>query len=352
MEYQDSTTAIWDEISDEEVQSMLDQILGDQSFSFTEYVMKLIQGKAPVSVEQMGQDIWNGLWTNLQQQRRFYLYLILIVLIGAVLNNFSKLLQGKQVAETAFYGVYLLLFSIFATAFSQISAMAEQTLVQLLDFIKVLAPAYFISMTFAQGAAATTTYYEFTLVMVTVVDLLLIRLILPAVNLYFLLQLVNQLSAEEMFTKMAELIRDLVKLVMKTIFGIMMGINVIQGLILPITSQVERSALVKVSTAIPGIGNTIGSVTSAVLCAGKLVKNAVGVTGVIAVFLICAIPLLRMLLYRFCYQLIAAMVQPISDGRVIRCFGAMTESVRLLVQIVAMGAMLFILSIVVVSSMT
>ncbi len=352
MDYQDSAAVIWDEVSDEEVQSMLDQILGDQSFSFSEYISMLLQGKSPVSVQEMGQSVWQGLLHNLQQQRSFYLYLILIVLIGAVLSNFSKLLQGKQVAETAFYGVYLLLFSIFATAFTQITAMAEQTLVQLLDFVKVLAPAYFISMTFSQGAAVTSVYYEFTLVMVTVVDLILIRLMLPAVNLYFLLQLVNQLSEEEMFTKMAELIRDLVKLAMKTIFGIMMGINVIQGLIVPVASQVERSALVKVSTAIPGVGNTIGSVTSAVLCAGKLVKNSVGVAGVIAVFLICAIPLLRLLVYRVCYQLIAAVVQPISDGRVVRCFGAMTESVRLLVQIVAMGAMLFILSIVVVSSMT
>lgn len=352
MEYQDSATAIWDEISDTEVQSMLDQILGDNSFSFSEYMTKLLQGKSPVDASQVGRDIWNGLLFNLQQHKSVYLYLILIVLIGAVLSNFSKLLQGKQVAETAFYGVYLLLFSFFATAYAQITMIAEQTLVQLLDFIKVLAPAYFISMTFSQGATATTAYYEFTLFMVMVVDLLLIRFLLPAVNLYFVLQLVNQLSEEEMFSRMADLIRDLVKLAVRTIFGIMMGINVIQGLILPVAAQVEKSALVKVGTAIPGVGNTIGSVTSAVLCAGKLVKNAVGVTGVIAVFLICVIPLLHLLFYRFSYQLIAAVVQPISDGRVIRCFGAMTESVRLLVQIIAMAAMLFILSIVVVSSMT
>ena len=207
-------------------------------------------------------------------------------------------------------------------------------------------------MTFSQGAATTTAYYEFTLMMVMVVDLLLLRIILPAVNVFFLLQLVNQISEDDMFTKMSELIKDLVKLAMKTIFGLMMGINVIQGLILPVASQVEKSAIVKVTTAIPGIGNTIGSVANAVLCAGKLVKNAVGVTGVIAVFLICAIPLLKLLFYRFSYQLIAAVVQPVSDKRVIRCFGAMTEAVRLLVQAVAMGAMLFILSIVVISSMT
>lgn len=352
MEEENSAVEIWDEISDVEVQSMLDQILGKQSFSFSDYISQLLQGKSPVDAQEMGQQILNGFLSNVEQQRKFYLYLILIVIIGAVLTNFSKLIQGKQISETAFYGVYMILFSVFATAYHQLSALAEQTLTQLLDFIKVLAPAYYISMTFSQGAATTTAYYEFTLMMVMVVDLLLLRIILPAVNVFFLLQLVNQISEDDMFTKMSELIRDLVKLAMKTIFGLMMGINVIQGLILPVASQVEKSAIIKVTTAIPGIGNTIGSVASAVLCAGKLVKNAVGVTGVIAVFLICAIPLLKLLFYRFSYQLIAAVVQPVSDKRVIRCFGAMTEAVRLLVQAVAMGAMLFILSIVVISSMT
>ena len=80
MEYEDQATAIWDEISDREVQEMLGQILGDQSFSFSGYMAKLLQGKNPVSMQQMGQDIWNGLICQLEQQRSFFLYLLIIVL--------------------------------------------------------------------------------------------------------------------------------------------------------------------------------------------------------------------------------------------------------------------------------
>lgn len=352
MEGEQSIEAILDEISDEEIQTMLDQMLGQQSFHFTDYVNGLIQGRMPVSIQEMGQQILSGLLANWQQQKKLYTYLILIALLGAVITNFSKLLQGKQVAETAFYGVYLLFFSIFAAAFTEVSLVAGQTLEQLLEFIKVLAPAYFISMSFSQGAGATTAYYEFTLVLIAAVDLILVKIVLPAINLYFLLQLANQLSEEEMFSKMAELIRDAVKFIMKTMFGVMMGINVIQGLILPVAAQVQQSAIIRAGSAIPGVGNTISSVASTVLCAGKLVKNAVGVAGVIAVFLICVIPLLRLVLCRFSYQIIAAVIQPVSERRVIRCFSAMTESVSLLVQAVSVGAMMFILSIVVVSSMT
>ena len=100
------------------------------------------------------------------------------------------------------------------------------------------------------------------------------------------------------------------------------------------------------------MGNTISTVTNTVLVAAKLVKNAVGVAGVIAVFLLCAVPLLKLLFWQFGYQLVAAVVQPVSEARVIRCLGAIKESLALLVRAVAFGAMLFIASILVISSMT
>ena len=352
MEMTEGTDGIISELSGEEIQEMLDSMLGEGQFSFMDYVTKLAQGKMPVRVTEMGQEILQGFWTNWQQHKNMYLYLLLLAVVGAVMTNLSKLLQGKQVAETAFYGVYLLFFTLLASAFTEASGLAAQTLSGLLEFIKVLTPTYFISMSFAQGAGASAVYYEFSLVLVMVVDIILVKFSIPGVNLFFLLKLANELSEEEMFSKMAELISDLIKFAMKTLFGVTMGINVIQGLIVPVSAQIQNTALVKIGSSIPGVGNTISTVTSTVLCTAKLVKNAVGVAGVIAVFIFCAIPLLKLLFWRFGYQLVAAVVQPVSDKRIVRCLGAVMESVGLLIHAVSLGAMLFILSILVVSAMT
>ena len=159
---------------------MMDELLGEQSFSFMGYVEKLIQGQMPFSVEDVAYNLMNGLAANIMQERKMFVYLILIAVVGAVMGNFSSLLQGRQVAETAFYVVYLLFFSVLLTAFSQTARIAEDTLNSLLDFMKVLCPAYFISMTFSQGAMASGAYYEFTLVMITVVDWILVKFALTA----------------------------------------------------------------------------------------------------------------------------------------------------------------------------
>ena len=344
---ENGTDVILDEISGDEIQSVLDTLMGNSSISFMDYVASIIQGKVPFDPADMGRQLIQSVFGNIGQQKSMLLYVLLLAVIGAVITNFSK-----QVATTAFYGVYLLLFSVLTGAFMQASTLAVQTLSGLLEFIKVLTPSYFISMSFASGAGAGAVYYEFTLVIVAVIDLVLVKILLPAINVFFLLQLANELSEEEMFGKMAELVKDLVTLALKTMFGIMMGINVIQGLIVPVSAELQNSTLIKAGGAIPGVGNTISTVTNTVLVAAKLVKNAVGVAGVIAVFLLCAVPLLKLLFWQFGYQLVAAVVQPVSEPRVIRCLGAIKESLALLVRAVAFGAMLFIASILVISSMT
>lgn len=348
----EDTDAILGELSCDEVQEMMDEMLGGQSFSFMGYVEKLVQGQMPFSVENVAYQVMHGLASNVMQERKLFVYLILIAVIGAVIGNFSSLLQGKQVAETAFYVVYLLFFSVLLTAFSQTTQIAEDTLSVLLDFMKVLSPAYFMSMAFSQGAVASGAYYEFTLVMITAVDWVLVKFALPAIHVYFLLRIANQFSDRDIFSKMAELIRDAVKFVMKTMFGLMMGFNVVQGMILPMTSKIESSMVVKIGSAIPGVGNAVGSVASTVLLAGNLVKNAVGVTGVIAVVLFCAVPLLRIVVHRFLFQITGAVIQPVSDKRMVACVSAVVESLQLVTYAVFVGCMMFVISIALVSTMT
>lgn len=348
----DSTQGFMDEISYEQIQELMDQIMGDQSFDFGKYVGSLVRGKTEGSLTDILHTIWNGLCSSMLQDKELILSLLVIALVGALFTNFSKLLQGKQVAQTAFFVIYLLFFSVLGTSFYQISQMAAETMDRLLDFVKVLVPTFMISLSFTQGGAAAGVYYEFTLMMIAVVNWILVKAALPAVNLYFFLQVANQLSQEDMFSKMAELIRDVVRLAVKTMFGLMMGMNVIQGLIVPVTVQVKNMAVTRMGSAIPGVGNTVSSVLQTVLCAGTLVKNAVGVTGLIVVFVLCAVPLLQMVASQLLYQVVAAMIQPISDSRLVQGLSGTVDAIKLLVYIVSVGAMLFITSIAMISAFT
>lgn len=103
---------------------------------------------------------------------------------------------------------------------------------------------------------------------------------------------------------------------------------------------------------VPGIGNTISSAASSVLLAGSLVKNAVGVAGIVVLIIICAMPLIRLWVSEFAYKGLSAVLQPVSDKRIIKCLSMTSDAIKLLAYAVGLAAMFFAISIAVISTMT
>jgi stage III sporulation protein AE len=139
---------------------------------------------------------------------------------------------------------------------------------------------------------------------------------------------------------------------LKSLLAIVIGFSAIKGLIVPVADQVKRSALFKASEAIPGIGDALGGVTETILGAAVLLKNAIGVTGLIVIIIICAVPFLKLIMVTVVFKAGSAALQPISDKRFIECISASAKSSALLLQTVFTGAVLFLLAITIVAVTT
>ena len=138
----------------------------------------------------------------------------------------------------------------------------------------------------------------------------------------------------------------------KSLLAAVVSFQAIQGLIMPVADQVKRSALLKVSNALPGVGNAVGSVAETVIGAGILLKNAIGTAGLIVIIIICSVPVIQLLAVTLIYKLSSAALQPISDKRIVECVSASAKSSQMLLQCVLVGAVLFILSITIVAVST
>lgn len=88
-----------------------------------------------------------------------------------------------------------------------------------------------------------------------------------------LISLINNLSKEEMLGKMAELLDTAVSWGLKTLLGMVVGLQVVRGLIAPVMDTLKRSALGKAAGALPGVGNAVNMVTELVLTSAVLVMK-------------------------------------------------------------------------------
>lgn len=342
-----------EDIDYSEIQGVIQDVMGKGNrFDFGEYVGKLVRGEQPFSISGVANELTASIRGEIKANLTTFGSLITIALIAALFTNLSMAFKNNQVSETGYYVTYLLLFALLIGSFITASHIAVTTISSILDFMRALVPTYFMSVAFTGGAATSMMYYEAVLMLITLVDFLLIKVIIPMINFYLIIALANNLSKEDMLSKLAKLIATAIGWILKSMLAAVIGFNAIQGLIVPVVDQVKRSTLMKASEAIPGIGDALGGVTQTILGAGVLLKNAIGVAGLIVLITIVAVPFLKLLVVTAIYKIGSAVLQPISDKRFIECISASGKSAALLLQTIFVGVVLFMISITLVAVTT
>lgn len=341
------------DIKYDEVQQVIDEVLSsNDKINFEEYVTNLISGKTKFSLKQIGTDIKNGILNEFKGNIGTLTSLLSVAIIAAIFTNFSHAFQNSQVAETGFYVAYLLLFSVLTASFISAASLASNTISKVLDFMTVLVPTYFITVAFTSSASTSLVYYQATLFLITFVDALLIKVVIPSINIYLIISMANNLSKEDLLSKLSELMAVVIKWVLRSLLAVVIGFNAVQGLILPVADNLKKSVFMKAAGAIPGVGDILGGVTESILGAGILLKNAVGIVGVIIIIIVCAVPIFKLATTTLIYKISCAAVQPISDKRMLNCVNSSAEASALLLETVFVGAVLFLLTITIVAAST
>ena len=337
-----------DEIQIEDVQKMLDEIMDDHSFSVREALMNIINGEEPVSKETVQNFLYSLFFSDMGNEKGLILKLLLVIFIAAVLAEFADVFGNGQVGNISFYIVYLALFMMLMENFSKLGSTLTNWLLRLTDFMKVLSPAYFMTVAASTGASTATVFYEGVLLMVWMVQWLLANLFLPVINLSVLLKMVNHLSKEEMLTKMAELLDVAVNWGLKTLLGTVVGLQIVRNMVSPVMDAMKRSAVGKAAGAIPGIGNAVTAVTELVLTSAVMVRNSFGAVIVILLLMIGAGPIIHYGSLSLIYRFLAAIAQPISDKRVVGALSTMGEGCAMLLKILLTAEILSMLTFLIV----
>lgn len=278
--------------------------------------------------------------------------LIFIAIVAAVFFILSKTGKLGQAAQTGFFVAYLLIVAGTFRIFDTSREIAGEALTTLLDFMKALLPAYCAGISVASGSFSASVFYSVAMLGIAVVGMILRNVVLPVIGLYFMLSVLNRILEEDFLSKLAGLFYSVAEGLMKVSVAAVLGIGTIQGMIAPAADAVKRSALIKTAGSIPVVGDLLDGTSQTVLAAGVLLKNTIGATGAILVFLLCLVPLLRVGIANFALRFGSAVLQPVSDKRITDCLGYAAKAHKLLIKLILYTMLLFLLTIVFILLLT
>ncbi|QIB58852.1 stage III sporulation protein AE [Blautia producta] len=338
-----------DDMELEQMQDAVNELLGEESFSLEDALHKILSGEKLFSKEYFISLAKNLLYSNLAAERDTMIHVVLLVLLAALFSNFSNVFNNGQMGEISFYIVYMLLLASLVHSFGTLSIEISEGLTGFVTFMKALMPSYFLAVTAATGSATAMVFYEIVLVLVYVVQVIFLKGVLPGIHIYVLLQLVNFLHSEDFLSKMAELVRTVVEWTMRTCIAVVIGMQIIQNMIGPAIDTLKRDVIGKTAAAIPGIGNAINGVTEVALGTAVLVRNGLGVIGIIVILCVGLPPVIRLGMTTLLYKLLAAVVQPISDKRMVGALATIGDGCMLLLKVLLTMELLFLITIAVLT---
>jgi len=335
-----------------EMDNMLKKLFPKEKIDFKETVLQLICGETELTFEVLKEMVIDRIFYEFDNSKEAILHILLISILAAVLHNFSGVFQSHQTADMCFYVLYMLLITICLNSFQLWMNSIESGISNLIDFLQILGPVYFLAVTIATGSITSIAFYNLILLLIYLVEVLVVHLLLPIIHIFMIVSILNNLSSEEYLSKAAEFIQTLINWSLKALVTGVFGISTIQGLLSPAIDSVKRNILMKSGEAIPVIGDAIGGVVEVVLGTALLIKNGIGIAGTIFCIAICVTPAIQMIIITLLYRLTAALIQPVSEKRMVGCVSSMADCSIILLKVIMSSCLMFLISIAMVAVTT
>ena len=341
---------IWDLTEVKDLDTAIRKLFPEEKLHFQDLVESVIRQDENLSAGQIRNFVTDQFFYVLKVNKPVLASIIFLVLIAAVFSSFSEVFQNRQISQTAFFLVYLSVITVGIRNFQAAAGEVQQGLENLILFMRVLCPVYFVCMAVAVGSISAIAFYNLALFLIFLVELVILKWIVPLIQIALLMEILNNLTEEEFLSKAAELLRLVIGWSLKSLLALVTGIGFIERIISPAADQVKRSVWTKGVGMIPGIGDIVSGTSEVVLGSAVLLKNGVGIAGALLVTGVVMIPVINMGILTILYKGTAALIQPVSDKRIVEAISFTGEGYHMLLKTVLATAVLFLVTLAVAAS--
>jgi len=275
------------------------------------------------------------------------LMLVVVLLCGLAEGTYSGVGGSKQAVDTVNLVGVLAVTAIAVTDVHTLIGLGRDAIESMEIFSKVLLPTVTAAAA-ASGAPGAAVARQFSTMLFSDILLTVInRLLLPLVYADIAACVAYAAVGNEGLKRIGELI----KWVVTTILG---GILVIYVSYLSITGAVAgtadaaavKAAKFTVSSVVPVVGKILSDAADSVLAGAGVLKNTVGVFGMIVVLCICISPFLMLGIHYLVYKVAATLTATVSPGRVSGLIDQIGGAFGMLLGMTGSCALLLLISMV------
>ena len=315
-----------------------------EKFSFEDIVKDITDGKFVPDAGSLLNKLTGLFFGELKSAIALVGSIAALVLLSAVINNLGDSFGKKSISTASGFAIFVYVAAICATAFETAGSYVLSTLNDITVFVHSIIPVM-ATMCASGGEIVRASLSHPIIYFVCAASGMLIKnVITPLVLLRAVCSMlcaVTQNSGMEEFVKLFSKLHKTLLTFSMSIFAGILGISSFASA--SFDSLAARGVKFAVSASVPMVGGSISEAMSSVAGSAMLLKNAVGITGVIGVFGMFALPLVKIWALGIAFRLVAAFTAPVAEGRTVEVLRNIGDCIDMLFSSLAcMGTIMII----------
>lgn len=297
--------------------------------------------------------IVNLLGDELKQGITAIVSILIIIVIHSVLKSIIENLGNDSVSKIAYFIQYLIIVGIIVNNFTDMIEIVKDAITNITNFMNLLIPIL-ITLMITSGSIVSSGVAETVLLFaINIMGNLISNLIIPLILVATTLSIVSNFSDKIHVDRLSKFIKSGVIWILGIMLTIFVCLLSIEGtLSQSVDGLTSKTAKAAVSTFIPVVGKVIGDTVDTVIGCANILKNAVGVIGLIVILGIVVIPIIKVTIMWALIKILSALCEIIADEKIVKLFDAIGDSYKTLFGILISVSVMFIVGITIVLRMT
>ena len=279
--------------------------------------------------------------------------IVVIIVIHSILKSISEGLENKSISQITYYVQYILIVTLIMTNFADILSMVTTSINNLVGFMNSLIPILITLMLTTGNIASAGIIEPIILFIITFIGNFITSVLIPFVLIANVLGIVSKVSDRVQVDKLSKFFNSSVAWVLGIVLTIFVGVLSVEG---SLSSTVDgitaKTAKAAVTNFIPVVGKILGDAVDTVIGCSNVLKNAVGIIGVIVILCICVGPIIKLAVLMALYYLASAVCQPIADERIVKLLDQMGDTFKMLLAIMCSVSVMLIVGTTLVIKIT
>lgn len=303
----------------------------------------------PAEQDSFASDLWKVITTAIGKTQPVIheaASLCLSLFASVMLLSVVKSIPGRGADNAELVGVLGATVLLLKPAGSMVT-LAAQTVTELSEYGKLLLPVMTAAMASQGGVTSATALYAGTAVVNSLLSSAISALLVPMVYVFLTLAVAEAATGENMLKSLADTLKWLVTWCLKTILYLFTGYMSITG---AVSGTADAAALkatkLTMSGMIPVVGGILSDASEAVIVGAGVIKNSVGVYGMVALISIWIVPFLRIAIPYLLLKLTAALCVSFDLKKVSGLIGSFSSAMGILLGMTGSVCLMLLISMV------